>query len=163
MGGAHSELGNVSPTAEFNVHVDPEAADIVFNSGLSVTLVPLDLTHRVLSTRERLARIAALGNDAGRTIFELLDYWTVHMDLERFGGVGAPLHDPCVIAYLLKPELFAGRPVNVAVEKTSDLTLGMTVVDWWHATEREPNVRFLREVDADGFYALLTERIARLP
>ena len=83
-------------------------------------------------------------------------------DMQKYGSEGAPLHDPCVIAYLIKPELFSGRHINVEIETGSELTLGMTVADWWGVTKRPANALFIGDVDADGFYALLTERIGRL-
>jgi len=95
-------------------------------------------------------------------VAEMLDFFERH-DVEKYGFDGGPLHDPCVVAYLLRPALFRGRKVNVMVETGSELTLGMTVADWWGVTDRPPNVRFMNDVDADGFYDLLTERIARLP
>ena len=162
MGGAYFEVGNITPTAEFNIFVDPEAADVVLASGIPVVMAPLDLTHRMLATRARLDRIAALGNRAGRTVAGLLAF-SERFDLAKYGGLGAPLHDPCTIAWLLKPELFSGRMINVSIETQGRLTLGMTVADWWQITDRPRNVHFLREGDADGFFDLLTTRLARLP
>ena len=162
MGGAYFEGGNITPTAEFNIYVDPEAADVVMNSGAPITMAPLDLTHRVLSTRERIEAIGALKNAVGPAVAGLLSF-SERFDLAKYGWNGAPLHDPCVIAWLLKPELFKGKSINVSIETASPLTLGMTVADWWQITDRPRNVNFLREADADGFYALLTERLARLP
>jgi purine nucleosidase len=162
MGGAYFEVGNITPAAEFNIRVDPEAADVVMRSGIPITMAPLDLTHRVLTTRARKEAIAAIGNQVGAAVAGLLSF-SERFDLSKYGSLGAPLHDPCVIAYLIKPELFAGKTVNVSIETTSPLTLGMTVADWWQITDRPKNVHFLREVDADAFYGLLTERLARLP
>jgi len=82
-------------------------------------------------------------------------------DKEKYGSEGAPLHDPCVTAYLIKPDLFKGRHVNVEIETNSTLTRGMTVADWWDVTDRPANALFIGDVDADGFFALLTERLAR--
>jgi purine nucleosidase len=162
MGGAYFEVGNRTPAAEFNIIADPEAAQAVISSGVPVTMLPLDVTHQVLSTPARLDAIAALGNRAGRAVRGFLSF-SEGFDLGKYGWQGAPLHDPCVIAYLLKPELFSGKLVNVEIETASPLTLGMTVADWWGVTARRKNVRFMRSVDADGFFALLTERLARLP
>jgi purine nucleosidase len=165
MGGAHFAGGNVTPVAEFNVHVDPEAAKIVLaeltTAGVPITMMPLDVTHKALSTAQRIARFRALGNACGKATADLLD--ATGYDLGKRGWAGAPLHDPCVIAYLLNPKLFAGRKVNVDVSIADPLTLGMTVVDWWSVTQRPANVDFMSEIDADGYYGLLTERIARLP
>ena len=162
MGGAYFEVGNITPSAEFNIYVDPEAAHAVMTSGVPITMAPLDLTHRVLTTGERLGALAAIGNRTGDTVRGLLGF-SERFDLAKYGSLGAPLHDPTVIAYLLKPDLFTGRTINVSVETSSPLTLGMTVADWWQITDRPRNVHFLREADDAGFYALLTERLARLP
>jgi len=162
MGGAYFEVGNITPAAEFNIHVDPEAADVVMQSGIPITMAPLDVTHRVLATRPRKDAIAAIGNRVGEAVAGLLSF-SERFDLSKYGSLGAPLHDPCVIAYLLKPELFSGRTINVSIETQGALTLGMTVADWWGITDRPRNVRFLRAADADGFFALLTARLARLP
>jgi purine nucleosidase len=162
MGGARAEVGNITPVAEYNMYVDPEAADIVLKSGIAITIAPLDVTGLVLAGRERLARFAKLGNKAGAAIAGLLDF-SQTLDLTRWGGIGAPLWDPCAVAYMLQPELFKGKMVNVCIETASQLTRGMTVVDWWHATERPLNANFLFDVNVEGFFDLLTERFALLP
>ena len=162
MGGAYFEVGNITPTAEFNIYVDPEAADVVMKSGVPIVMAPLDLTHRILATRQRLDVIGRLGNKAGLAVAGLLSF-SERFDLAKYGSIGAPLHDPTVIAYLLKPELFTGKTINVSIETSSQLTLGMTVADWWQITDRPRNVNYLRDGDSDGFFALLTERLARLP
>jgi purine nucleosidase len=162
MGGACFELGNVTPAAEFNIHVDPHAAAIVVDSGIPMTMIPLDVTHQVLSTPARLAALGALGNCCGPAAAALLTSFEKNRS-GRFGTRARALHDPSVIAYLLRPFLYDGREVSVAIETESPLTAGMTVVDWWGVTRRTPKVRFLNTVDADGFYALLTDKLARLP
>jgi purine nucleosidase len=162
MAGAQFEVGNITPAADFNFYVDPEAADTVLNSGVKITIVSLDVSHQVLTTPVRLAAFRALGTRCGAAVADMLAF-SEHFDMRKYGWEGAPLHDPCVPAYLLKPELFAGRQINVAVETASPLTLGCTVADWWRITDRPRNALFLREVDAAGVYALLTERLARLP
>lgn len=161
MGGAYFEVGNITPTAEFNIYVDPEAADIVFRSGIPIVVMPLDVTHKALVTPARNAAFRALGTPVGVAVAEMTDFFE-RFDKEKYGSDGAPLHDPCVIAYLLKPDLFQGRHVNVMVETTSELTLGMTVADWWGVTDRAANALFIGDLDADGFFTLLTERLARL-
>jgi len=162
MGGASRALGNMTAAAEFNIYVDPHAADLALASGIPVTMVPLDLTHQVLTGPARLAPLAALPNRCGRAVAELLGPGAAQRSA-RFAGPGLPLHDPCVIAWLLAPELFDGDTVNVAVETASPLTLGMTVVDWCGRSGRPVNARVLHGIDADGFYALLTDRLAALP
>ena len=161
MGGAYFEVGNITPAAEFNIYVDPEAAEIVFKSGIPLVVMPLDVTHKALTTKPRIAAFRAMGTDPGRMVAEWTDFFE-RFDVQKYGSEGAPLHDPCVIAYLLRPELFSGRHINVEIETQSELTLGMTVADWWGVTDRKPNALFIGDLDADGFYALLTERIARL-
>ena len=161
MGGAYFEVGNITPTAEFNIYVDPEAADIVFKSGVDLVVMPLVVTHKALTNKARVAAFRALGTKPGRMVAEWTDFFE-RFDMQKYGSEGAPLHDPCVIAYLIKPELFSGRHINVEIETGSELTLGMTVADWWGVTKRPANALFIGDVDADGFYALLTERIGRL-
>lgn len=162
MGGAWRELGNVTPTAEFNIHVDPHAASLVIDCGMPVTMIPLDATHQLLTTPPRLASLRALPNRCGPAVADLLAAFERNRS-GKFGTRSKALHDPAVIAYLLRPALYQGRDVNVAVETQSSLTLGMTVVDWWGVTGRTANVRFMNTVDAKGFYELLTEKLARLP
>ncbi|MEP7239644.1 MAG: nucleoside hydrolase [Devosia sp.] len=161
MGGALFEGGNTTPAAEFNIYVDPEAADAVFHSGVPITQIPLDVTHFMLSTKARVERFRALGNRTGIATAQMLDFFE-RFDEAKYGWEGGPLHDPCVIAYLLKPDLFKGKHVNVTIETGSELTRGMTVVDWWGVTGRARNVNYLRSGDADGFYDLLVERLATL-
>lgn len=160
MGGAMREGGNRSPSAEFNVLADPHAADVVYNCGRPVTAMGLDVTHQVLSTRERVGRIRELGNDVAEATAGMLSFFHRY-DTRKYGSEGAPLHDPCTIAWLLRPELFETKACNISVEKESQLTLGHTAVDFWHVTERPDNVEWACEVDADGFYDLLVERLAR--
>ncbi len=124
--------------------------------------MPLDVTHKALVTRPRLAAFAALGTRTGRFTAEMLDFFE-RFDIAKYGSEGGPLHDPTTIAYLLAPELFSGRHVNVEIETGSALTRGMTVADWWGVTDRAPNATFMSGIDADGFFALLTGRLARLP
>ncbi|QQR40119.1 nucleoside hydrolase [Devosia rhizoryzae] len=162
MGGAYFEVGNITPAAEFNIYVDPEAANVVMRCGGPITIQPLDVTHMIQSTPARLDAIKALGNRSGQAVYDMLTF-SEGFDLKKYGWTGAPLHDPTVIAYLLQPELFEGRHCNVEIETASELTVGMTVVDYWHVTERPRNATYMRSGDADGFYKLLTERLARLP
>ena len=162
MGGAYFEVGNITPTAEFNIYVDPDAAGIVFRSGADITVLPLDVTHQMHSTPPRIEAFRRIGNKAGAAVAAMLTFSETY-DLQKFGWDGAPLHDPCVTAFLIRPELFEGRRVNVEVETGSALTRGMTVVDFWRVSGREPNAFYVRLGDADGFFQLLTERVARLP
>ena len=159
MGGAMREGGNRTPSAEFNILVDPDAADIVFRCDRPITQLGLDVTHQVLSTKDRVDRIAALGNPVAEATAGMINFFERY-DMSKYAAPGAPLHDPCTLAWLIKPELFTGKDCNVAVETQSELTLGHTAVDFWHVTDRPKNVHWVYEVDSDGFYELLTERLA---
>ena len=161
MGGAYFEVGNITPAAEFNIYVDPEAAEIVMKSGCDITFLPLDVTHKALVTADRIAAFQEIGSRVGDAIAGWTGFFE-RFDKAKYGSEGAPLHDPCVIAYLLQPGLFSGRHVNVEIETKSDLTRGMTVADWWGVSDRDTNATFVGDVDTDGFFALLTERLARL-
>ena len=160
MGGAMREGGNRSPSAEFNVLADPHAAEIVYNCGRPVTAMGLDVTHQVLSTRERVARIRKVGNSVAEATAGMLSFFHRY-DTKKYGTEGAPLHDPCTVAWLLRPDLFRTKRCNVSVETDSTLTLGHTAVDFWQVTDRPPNVDWTYDVDADGFYDLLVERLGR--
>ncbi|NDV99338.1 nucleoside hydrolase [Salipiger sp. PrR002] len=161
MGGAYFEVGNISPAAEFNIFVDPEAAAEVFGAGVPLVVMPLDVTHKALVTPARNEAFRALGSKVGTAVAEMTDFFE-RFDLEKYGSHGAPLHDPCVTAYLLAPGIFSGRHINVEIETTSELTRGMTVADWWRVSDRAPNATFIGDLDADAFFTLLTERLANL-
>ena len=161
MGGAYFQVGNITPTAEFNIYVDPQAADIVFKSGVDIVVMPLDVTHKALVTTPRNDAFRALGTPAGIAVAQMTDFFE-RFDKEKYGSTGAPLHDPCVTAYLIAPELFQGRHINVEIEVDSELTMGMTVADWWGVTDRPANATFIGDLDSDGFFSLLVERIGRL-
>lgn len=148
MAGARTEGGNTTPAAEYNVYADPDAAEIVLASGIPLTLIPLDLTHQIRLTPERLARLRAIQSPAARAVVALFE-----------ADRDPPLHDPCVIAHLLRP-LFSGAQINVAVETSSPFTLGMTVADMQGVTGRPANALWLDQADAAGFFALLEERLA---
>lgn len=161
MGGGFFEGGNTTPAAEFNIYVDPHAADVVLRAGIPIVMMPLDVTHQALTSAARIAAIRDLGTPVGAATAEMLAFFE-RFDEEKYGTDGGPLHDPCVIAYLLKPELFSGRHCNVSVETGSELTMGMTVVDWWGVTRRKRNALVMRHIDHEGFFALLVERLGRL-
>ncbi|WP_312798118.1 nucleoside hydrolase [Tianweitania sp.] len=161
MGGGFFEGGNITPTAEFNVYIDAHAAEMVFGAGIPITMMPLDVTHKALSSPQRIAAIRALGTKVGEATATMLEFYE-RFDVDKYGSKGGPLHDPCVIAYLIQPDLFSGRHCNVEIETSSELTYGMTVVDWWGVTDRKKNATVMREIDADGFYKLLVERLGSL-
>ncbi len=160
MGGAYFEVGNVTPAAEFNIYVDPEAAAIVFASGAPLVVMPLDVTHKALTSRAWVEGMRATG-PVGEAIASWTDFFERY-DREKYGSLGAPLHDPCTIAWLLRPDLFHGRRINVEIETEGRFTTGMTVADWWGVSGRAPNALFIRDLDTEGFFALLTERLSRL-
>lgn len=161
MGGGFFEGGNVTPAAEFNIYVDPQAADLVFRSGIPIVMMPLDVTHKALTKASRVEKFRKLGTRVGNATADMLEFFEL-FDERKYGSDGGPLHDPCVIAYLLKPELFSGRECNVAIETGSELTMGMTVIDWWGVTKRPKNALVMRDIDHDGFFDLLVERLGRL-
>jgi purine nucleosidase len=161
MGGVALGPGNVTPSAEFNVYVDPHAAKVVLESGIALTMLGLDVTHKAVATPARRALIEAVGTPAATAVGQMLTYYD-RCDIERYGAPGAPLHDPCVIAYLLRPELFDGKACHVEVEVADGPGLGRTVVDWWGRTEASPNCRVITEIDADAFFDLLAERLGKV-
>ncbi len=160
MGGASFEGGNVTPSAEFNIYVDPHACDVVLKCGRPIIMFGLDVTHKVMTTKNRVRAIRALANSVSDVAAGMLEFFGKH-DSEKYSAEGAPLHDPCTVAWLLKPDLFKLKTCHVAVETMSELTLGHTAVDFWQVTGNKPNVRWAYDVDDDAFFDLLTERLAR--
>jgi inosine-uridine nucleoside N-ribohydrolase len=161
MGGGFFAGGNTTPVAEFNIFVDPHAASIVFNSGAPITMFPLDVTHQALVLPSDIERFRDLGTSAGDAVAGMLTYYERH-DVEKYGTEGAPLHDPCVIAYLLDKALFGGKPCRVDIETESELTMGQTVVDWWGVTGQDPNAVVMNSVERDAFMDLVVDRIGSL-
>ncbi|VVP00302.1 Pyrimidine-specific ribonucleoside hydrolase RihA [Pseudomonas fluorescens] len=161
MGGAHFNGGNITPVAEFNLFADPQAAEVVLKSGVKLTYLPLDVTHKILTSEARLKQIAAINNNAGKLVSNILNEY-VKGDMEHYGLAGGPVHDATVIAYLLKPELFTGRSVNVVVDSREGPTFGQTIVDWYDGLGAPKNAFWVENGDAQGFFDLLTERLARL-
>ena len=158
MGGAMG-LGNWTPAAEFNIFVDPEAAEIVFQSGIPVVMAGLDVTHKAQIHREDTERFRAIGNPVSTIVAELLDFFFEYHKDEKWGFIGAPLHDPCTIAWLLKPELFTTVERWVGVETQGKYTQGMTVVDYYFLSGNKPNATVMVDVDREGFVDLLAERL----
>ena len=161
MGGAAAHHGNSTPLTEFNVLTDPHAAQVVVGCGAPVTMLGLDVTHRLITTPERLAAIRAIGTPVAHAVADLLVF-NDRFDIARYGLPGGPLHDPVTIGWLLRPDLFGGRDCHVAVETASPLTGGVTVVDWWGFGGGPANVHVVTEVDPQGFYDLMTARLERL-
>ncbi|MBC3339348.1 nucleoside hydrolase [Pseudomonas proteolytica] len=161
MGGAHFNGGNITPVAEFNLFADPLAAEIVLKSGVKLTYLPLDVTHKILTSEARLKKIADLNNNASKVVGDILNEY-VKGDMEHYGMTGGPVHDATVIGYLLKPELFTGRQANMVIDSREGPTFGQTIVDWYDGLKHDKNVFWVENGDAQGFFDLLTERLARL-
>jgi purine nucleosidase len=160
MGGAMREGGNITPSAEFNMRVDPHAAQAVFSSGIPIVALGLDVTHMLLATGERVHAFSELGNDIARVTRDMLAY-SERFDVAKYGTDGAPLHDPVTMGFLLRPDLFTTRQVSIQVETASPLTLGHTAVDYWGITTNERKVARATSVDAPGFFDLLLDRLGR--
>ena len=160
MGGAMREAGNLSASAEFNMRVDPHAAKVVFECGLPIIVMSLDVTHKVLTSKERVSEIESIGNSVSTATANMLKFFARY-DSEKYGVDGAPLHDPCTIAWLLNQNLFIGKECNVRIETESSLTLGHTSVDFWGVEGNIPNAIWMQDVDDDGFYDLLINRLRR--
>ncbi|CNC01180.1 putative hydrolase [Yersinia frederiksenii] len=160
MGGAVM-LGNWTPAAEFNIFVDPEAAERVFKSGIPLTMAGLDVTHQAQVMDEDIDRIRQLNNPVADVVAGLLDFFMLYHRQERWGFQGAPLHDPCTIAWLLAPELFTSIERWVGIETRGEYTQGMTVVDYYQLTGNKPNANVLMGINRQGFIDLLVERITR--
>lgn len=158
MGGSAGP-GNWTPAAEFNIYVDPEAAEMVFGAGVPITMCGLDVTHAAQVMDEDIERIRAITNPIARTVAELLDFFMIYHRDPKWGFVGAPLHDPCTIAWLLRPELFTGIECHVSVETRGQYTVGMTVVDRYRLSPHEPNATVLLGVERQGFIDLLVEQL----
>lgn len=158
MGGSAGP-GNWTPAAEFNIYVDPEAAEMVFGAGVPITMCGLDVTHAAQVMDEDIERIRAITNPIARTVAELLDFFMIYHRDPKWGFVGAPLHDPCTIAWLLRPELFEGIECHVSVETQGQYTVGMTVVDRYRLSPHEPNATVLLGVERQGFIDLLVEQL----
>ncbi|WP_433771966.1 nucleoside hydrolase [Pseudomonas putida] len=161
MGGAHFNGGNITPLAEFNLFADPQAAEVVIKSGVKLTYLSLDVTHKILTSDARMGKIAALSNNASRLVVDILNDH-VKTDMERYGIPGGPVHDATVIAYLLKPQLFSGRNVSIVVDVEEGPAFGQTIVDWGNGLKVPESVFWVENGDAEGFFDLLTERLARL-
>ncbi|MBW8183517.1 pyrimidine-specific ribonucleoside hydrolase RihA [Shewanella nanhaiensis] len=158
MGGA-AGVGNWTPAAEFNIFVDPEAADMVFKAGIPITMCGLDVTHQAQVMDEDIARIRAIENPIAQCVADLLDFFILYHRDPKWGFTGAPLHDPCTIAWLLQPELFTAQQAWVGIETKGEHTQGMTVVDRYGLTGNQPNTNVLFDIDRAGFIDLLAQSL----
>ena len=160
MGGGFY-MGNWTAAAEFNILADPEAAKIMFDSGIPIIMSGLDVTHKAYVTREENEVIRANGNRCSVLAAELIAYFSrYHYEVEHLPG--CTLHDPCAVAYLLKPEIFTGKLCHVDIDVNGQYTLGKTIVDWFDHTHKEKNVLVLHDVDRPAFVELLTTQLAKL-
>ncbi|WP_337079286.1 pyrimidine-specific ribonucleoside hydrolase RihA [Aeromonas dhakensis] len=158
MGGA-AGAGNWTPAAEFNIYVDPEAADMVFKSGIPITMCGLDVTHQAQVMDEDIERVRAINNPVAQCVAGLLDFFMIYHRDPKWGFAGAPLHDPCTIAWLLAPALFHGVECRVDIETGGTHTSGMTVVDRYGLTGKPANALVLLGLDRAGFIDLLVTRL----
>ncbi|MFZ5938430.1 nucleoside hydrolase [Pseudomonas putida] len=161
MGGAHFNGGNMTPVAEFNLYADPHAAEVVLASGVQLTYLPLDVTHKIITSDARFRQLAAVNNQASKKVLDILETYVKH-DMDVYGMPGGPVHDASVIAYLLKPELFSGRRIHMSVDSREGPTFGQTIADWYGVLKQPANVLWVNEGDAQGFFDLLSARLARL-
>ena len=163
MGGASRAGGNVTPAAEFNIYADPHAAAPVLGCGRPITILSLDATHQVVADPGHAARLERIGGEPARRLAVLLrPAGGDGAEAGRFGPDRIPIHDPCTVAWLLRPELFRSEAVPVTVETEGTHTQGATVVDWWGVTGRAPNADWVTEADGEGVLDLLIDRIGRL-
>ena len=161
MGGAGMCLGNITPSAEFNIYVDPHAANIVLNSGVKTVMFGLDVTHKVNVNDKIIDDIKSNNNRSSFLFAELMDFYS-RTHKEVFEINESPLHDPCVIGYLIDETIFTGKFVNVVVEENSLLTRGETVTDWDNVTDRKPNCYVMNEADSIKFFEILKDELSKL-
>ena len=161
MGGAAMTLGNISPVAEFNIYVDPHAANIVLNSGIPLVMMGLDVTHKICVDDKVIRDIKNNDNKSSNFFADLMNFYSkFHRDL--YDTDESPLHDPCVIAYLIDNSIFTGKEVYVQVEEESNLTRGNTVVDWLGVTNNTPNCLVINDANKNKFFSILKERLKLL-
>ncbi len=158
MGGAIAE-GNTTPAAEFNIYVDPHAADVVFRSGVPISMIGLDVTHQALVLPERLQKIRALGGRTAAAAAELMVFFQEHHRV-KYGMPGPPLHDPCAVAAVIDRSMFRFKEMHVGIELEGRLTQGRTVCDLWNVTGNRPNAHVALSIDAERFFDLLISRLA---
>ncbi|WP_142414007.1 pyrimidine-specific ribonucleoside hydrolase RihA [Hathewaya massiliensis] len=161
MGGA-ADGGNWTPAAEFNILVDPEAADVVFKSGVPITMCGLDVTHKAQVYDEDIEKFRGLSNATGKLVAELLDFFAIFHKDERFGFKGAPLHDPCAVAYIIDPSIIKTKKCHVDIETNGEFTLGATVVDYNDVLKKEKNVDVAFDIDREKFIQMIYDSVKNL-
>ena len=161
MGGAAMCLGNITPSAEFNIYVDPHAANIVLNSGIKTVMFGLDVTHKVNVNDKIIDDIKNNNNKSSILFADLMNFYS-KTHREVFDIDESPLHDPCVVGYLIDENLFSGKFVNVQVEEDSNLTRGKTVTDWVKVTNRKPNCNVMIDANSDKFFSILKHELKKL-
>lgn len=159
MGGSMT-LGNITPAAEYNFYADPEAAHILFSSGLKIKTIGLDVTHQVVTSREWFNELDALQNPVAQNLVAMLRAFCEY-DMKQYELSGGAIHDPCVVAYLLDPFLFKGKDVFVEIDTSFNDTRGRSTVDWWGKRGLAPNAHVFNEVNVTGFFQLLTQLVSQ--
>ncbi|MEE6726135.1 pyrimidine-specific ribonucleoside hydrolase RihA [Pediococcus acidilactici] len=154
MGGAMG-LGNWTPSVEFNIFVDPEAANIVMNAGVPLVMVPLNVTHKAQILKSEIEEINKIDNEVAHAFYGLLNFFEKYHETPKWGFKGAPLHDPCTIAWLINPQMFQSRLMNVDVELQGKLTTGETVCDYYELTNKPKNTEVLLDIDRKKFIQLI--------
>ena len=157
MGGAGFEPGNITPAAEFNIFVDPQAAKSIFESGIELIMFGLDVTHQMLITQNRLRDLYNCSKNIGPVVADLLTFFNAY-DTKKYGWDGAPLHDPCTIAWLIKPEIFEGKKMSVKIETNNGPAYGRTIADWFNTTDEIKNAYVITNGNSDLFFQLINER-----
>ena len=161
MGGVGMSLGNITPSAEFNIYVDPHAAEVVFNSGIDLVMMGLDVTHKAMVNDKIIEDIKSNGNVSSIFFADLMNFYSkFHRKLYQINE--SPLHDPCVIAFLIEEDIFKGKFVNVEIEINSLITRGETVVDWLGVTSRKPNCNVIIDIDSKKFFNLIKTELKKL-
>ena len=159
MGGSFS-FGNCTAAAEFNMYFDPHAAHVVFSSGAKITMIGLDVTHKLLTSPARLQALRSLENQVGHEVANILEQG-IEFDTTQWELSGRAFHDVCVPLYALRPDLFRGRPARVDIDIFSELSMGRTVVGWYQTHCQSPNAYVLTDIDADGVFNVMLERLSR--
>ena len=162
MGGGFFQGGNATPSAEFNIFVDPHAAHVVFESGAPLTMTSIDCTYTAQMTPDWINKLRSLGTRTAVQAANMADFFRLYGS-HKFPTEARPIHDACVTGFLLAPELYQQKLCNVSIELMSAETIGMTVVDWWHVSGRRKNCNVLGKIDSDGFFSLMLDRLSTLP